>query len=169
MLKVIGAGMVILCCGWIGFSMASQHRREEKILETFIAALDYIGCELQYHLTPLQELCMQTAKHSKGVISVFFTKLSEELESQIYADASICTENVVSSLPSIPESVREYVLMMGNTLGQFGLDGQLQGLDAVRTSCRDRLLELRDNKEERIKSYQTLSICAGAALVILFV
>lgn len=169
MLKIVGAGIVIICCGWIGFSMASQYRREERILEAFIAALDYVGCELQYHLTPLQELCMQAAEHSKGIVSLVFSKLSEELESQIHADASICTEKVIASIPSLPGSIREYILMMGNTLGEFDLEGQLKGIDAVRTNCRTRLKEVQDSKEERVKSYQTLSLCAGAALVILFI
>jgi hypothetical protein len=54
-------------------------------------------------------------------------------------------------------------------MGRFDLEGQLNGLEAVRTRCRDWLDELISGREVRLRNYQTLGLCAGAALVILFI
>lgn len=169
MLKIVGAIMIVACCGWFGFSLVREHRRQEQIFATLLGALDYMGCELQYHLTPLPTLCRAISAHSKGVISQLFLALEEELDSQLQADAEACMENAISAVPSIPPAVAEQLRRLGCTLGEFDLQGQMQGLDAVRTSCRESLAALQENKEERRKSYQTLSLCAGAALVIIFI
>ena len=60
-IKLIGAALIIAGCDGVGFSMAAAHRREESALRQLIGALDYMGCELQYHLTPLPELCRSAA------------------------------------------------------------------------------------------------------------
>ena len=58
---------------------------------------------------------------------------------------------------------------MGSSLGRFDLEGQLQGLESVRIYCREQLDELSKDRDVRLRSYQTLGLCAGAALAILFV
>ena len=58
---------------------------------------------------------------------------------------------------------------MGSSLGRFDLDGQLLGLEAVRVYCQEQLSEMSKDRDVRLRSYQTLGLCAGAALAILFV
>ena len=55
-LKVIGVILVIAGCGGVGFRIAANHRLEEKTLRQLIGILDYMECELQYRLTPLDLL-----------------------------------------------------------------------------------------------------------------
>jgi hypothetical protein len=54
-------------------------------------------------------------------------------------------------------------------MGKFDIDGQINGLEAVRSLCRRMLDELTSGREVRLRNYQTLGLCAGAALVILFI
>ena len=56
---------------------------------------------------------------------------------------------------------------LGSSLGRFDLSGQLKGLQSVRGECLRELESLEKNQPERLKSYQTLGMCAGAALVII--
>ena len=79
-MKLIGAGLIIAACGAVGFSMAASHRREEAALRQLIRALDYMGCELQYRLTPLPDLCRQVAEETQGVIGQVIKNLTQELD-----------------------------------------------------------------------------------------
>ena len=54
-------------------------------------------------------------------------------------------------------------------LGKFDMSGQLRGLENARNVCRENLELLMYNKDRRLRSYQTLGLCAGAAVAILFV
>ena len=155
-LKLIGAVLIIAGCGGVGFSMAAAHRREENALRQLIGVLDYMGCELQYHLTPLPELCRSAATESGGVISQILLRLATELESQISPDAAACMNAAISKTPKLPSTAR------------FDLQGQLKGLEGARQQCRHDLEELSEDRTMRLRSYQTLGLCAGAALAILF-
>ena len=167
-LKLVGAILIILGCGGVGFSMAAAHRREEKALRQLIGALDYMGCELQYRLTPLPELCANAAAESGGTVSQVLLLLASELEAQIAPDAAACMKVAVSKVSRLPRRARNNLLALGSCLGRFDLHGQLSGLETTRNQCRQELDELTTDRELRLRSYQTLGLCAGSALAILF-
>ena len=82
-IRIVGAALLILGCGSVGFQMAAAHMREERILRQLLRLLDYMECELQYHLTPLPELCRQAAEQEAGVLKGVFLRLAEELDNQM--------------------------------------------------------------------------------------
>ena len=168
-IKWFGAILVIVACGGVGFSMAAGCKREEWALRSFISALDFMTCELQFRLTPLPDLCRQAGKECRGIIGSVLTELARELESQIIPDADSCMYAAISRFDNIPNTTAEALRLLGTSLGRFDLQGQLQGLEQVRSHCRRELERLTADKDQRIRSYQTLGVCAGAALAILFV
>lgn len=167
-LKWVGAVFVILSCGGFGFYLTTVHKREEKMLRNLLGVLDYMECELQYHLTPLPDLCRQAAKQGDGVLAKIFFRLADELESQISPDVQSCMGVTLAVSGTLPGKVLENLKFLGNSLGRFDLEGQIKGLESVRSHCRHDLQALEKDKDVNLRSYQTLGICAGAALVILF-
>lgn len=169
MIKWIGAVFIVCGCGMVGFSMAAAHRREENLLRQLIGALDYIQCELQYHLTPLPELCRQAGMQRKSVTGQVLLMLARELDCQTSPDVECCMNEALCEVEDIPERTKHAFEILGASLGRFDLEGQVRGLEAVRCFCRKELEELSVNREVRLRSYQTLGLCAGAAVAILFV
>lgn len=168
-IRIVGAVLVVMGTGGFGFLIASSYRREERLLRQLLNALDYMQCELQYRLTPLPELCRQVAASEKGVISSFFLNLAIKLEDQITPDVEKCMIDVLSDMRDLPKLTRESVELLGRSLGRFDIEGQLRGLESVRQVCRRGLETLSQNAAIRNRSYQTLGLCAGAALAILFI
>lgn len=168
-IKWIGALLVIMGCGGVGFTMAASYRREERSLRMLLRALEYMTCELQFRLTPLPELCRQAGRECGGPAGQVLTALSKELESQISPDVDSCMYAALSKLEGVPHSTAEALGLLGKCLGRFDLNGQLQGLEQVRAHCRRELTALESGRDQRIRGYQTLGVCAGAALAILFV
>ena len=76
---------------------------------------------------------------------------------------------MLTGLREIPKLTRESLELLGRSLGRFDLEGQLRGLESVRQVCRHGLETLAQNSAIRNRSYQTLGLCAGAALAILFI
>lgn len=167
--KWIGALFVFCGCGGLGFSIAAASRQEESALRQLIGALDYMECELQYHLTPLPELCRQAGRETQGTIRRILTALAQELDSQISPDVESCMRGALLSCQETPKRVRQAFEIMGSSLGRFDVDGQVRGLETVRGFCRRELDRMSQNRDSRLRSYQTLGLCAGAALAILFV
>ena len=161
--------MILAASGGLGFKIVMTHLYEERTLRQLVRLLDYMSSELLYRLTPLPELCRQVAAEGSGILSSVFLQLALELENQITPDVYRCMLAAIAKNKQIPKRTGAELELLGRSLGRFDLQGQIKGLDAVRMSCRQGLDHLNDNKENRLRSYQTLALCAGAALVILFI
>ena len=168
-LRLIGSVLVILGCGGFGFAMASSYHREVKCLRQFVRILEYLMCELQYRQTPLPQLCRQAAMETDNILHKVFLAFADELDMQLSADAEICMKAAVSRCADIPQLTKSFLLLLGHSLGRFDLNGQLQDLEQLRQECGQKLARFEANKAARVRTYQTLGLCAGAALAILLI
>ncbi len=168
-IKILGAALIILSSAAVGFSMANAYRREENSLQQLIIAIEDMKNDLQFRLTPLPELCLIGAGQCTGPAKQVLQSLGQQLQRQETADVSICMENALATLRKPPEHLVRNLRLLGKTLGRFDLSGQLSGLDAVAQLCRRDLDGLYVHREERMRSYRTLGLCAGAGLVILLI
>ena len=167
MIRLIGACCIFAGCGGFGFSMAAASRREEAELVRLLAALEYMSCELSYRMTPLSALCRAAAQDSGGMVRVFLTELSRELDKQAAPDVQVCIYGLLEQLHP-PKLLDRQLRQVGATLGRFDLPGQLRGLEGAIRTTEEALRAIRDGAADRRRSYQTLGLCAGAAMAILF-
>lgn len=168
MLRVMGALCIVTGSGAFGFAMAAASRREERQLRQLLGALEYLSCELSYRLTPLPNLCQGAAEGRGGVVAEFFLELARELERQAEPDVQSCVKSILARM-ELPASLRRILGELGQTLGRFDLPGQLRGLELSIRETEQTLRTIRDGAPERRRSWQTLGLCVGAALAILFV
>lgn len=169
LIKWIGAVLIVVASAGIALTMAACHKRQVASLKDLIYALDFMECELQFRMLSLPQLCRQTAAESQSRLGHIFTELAQELDSQISPDAHCCMQSILLRHSKLPEETRKCLMLLGENLGRFDLSGQLKGLEAVREECRQRLSRIRSDGDDRLRSYQTIGICAGAALVILLI
>lgn len=167
-MNYFGALLVILGCGGFGFSMAAAYKREERLLRQLQDILQFMYCELQFHLTPLPELCTMAGSRRKGSVESCFVHLGRMLQEQRAGGVSGCMETALENSELSP-LLRELLEELGRSLGCFDLEGQLLGLKALSVRCTEEQKALASGREDRLRCYQTLGLCAGAALVILFV
>ena len=166
-LKWSGALLVFLSCAGFGFRIAAAHKREVRFLRKFLLALDLMECELQYRLTPLPELCQRAGKRSCTSVRWVLESLSDALTRQSAPDVECCIQTILDSTDKLSRREKRMFRSLGSSLGRFDLSGQLKGLQSVRGECLRELEHLEKNQPERLRSYQTLGMCAGAALVII--
>ena len=167
--KLLGALLVIACCGGLGLKMAGIYRREITTLQGLEMVLLQMSSELQYRLTPLPTLCSLAAKSCSGTLSNALETFSYELDTQVSPDTGQCMAATLSRYPNLPPISKDLLQQFGNTAGRFDLEGQLTGIAYLHQECTRNLSELRKNRDARLRNYQTLGLCAGAALVILFI
>lgn len=168
-LKWIGAILILTACSVFVFVVTNNHKKEIQGMKNLICALDYMECELQYRMCALPDLCRKTAYETEGILRKVFIALANELEDQISPDVRQCMRSVLAGIKDIPAQSLHSLQLLGDSLGRFDLEGQLKGLEAVRQDCRGKLSKLMGNTETRIRSYQTLGLCAGAAIIILLI
>jgi len=168
-LKWIGAVLVISGCGGFGFSIAAAHRRQEHLLRQLLRLLQLMEWELRYRLTALPELCQLAAKEAEGVLKKVFQDLHRELSWQSAPETAACMGLVLRRNPDLPPKMRRSLRHLGSVLGRYDLPGQLEGIQSVREEIQLSLQDGGKEREQRLRSYQTLGLCAGLALAILLV
>lgn len=166
--KLTGSLLIVMSCGGIGFSLAASHRTEIRTLQEFLRLLDLIEAELSFRLTPLPQLCRTASKRCDAFQGILLA-YTEALESQISPDPKACMETVLLKHKTLGSGAKKYLQSFGETMGMFDLPGQLKQLSALRENCRRELDALEENKDVRLRCYQALGLCVGAALAILFI
>ncbi len=167
--KLIGAALIVLACSGFGFYIAANHKKEVNYLQKLAAIIEFIEWELEYRLTPLPQVCSSIAEKTRLCFSGVFKNLADELTHQISPDVTTCMRNVLMMHKDIPEITRKYLEILGDSLGEYNVEGQLKSLAQLRKLLNKKLEELTNNQVQRLRCYQTLGVCAGAALAILFV
>lgn len=165
----LGAVFIILGCGSFGFSIAAKKKQEERILHNMVDALNFMKWELQYRMTPLPELCRMAATDNCGVIRLVLNALADEIEKQVMPDAASCMQVILNQFEELPRTLKGILKHLGCVLGRFDLPGQLEGLNAVEQKCNNALKRISENQNVRLRSYETIGICTGIALAILFI
>lgn len=165
--RIIGAVCVLATCGGVGFGMAYKYAQEERMLLQLLDVLEYMECEITYHLTPLPLLCRQASREGTGMIHTVFLSLANELERQVSPDVVSCMNVAVNSISRIPTQIARMFLELGRQLGRFDLQGQLKGIEIIKQKIRGVLKEKYKDKEEHMRRYKTFGICAGVSLIIL--
>lgn len=168
-IKWIGAVLIVAGCGSCGFLMAQNYKREERYLRQLHRILETMEWELSCRRTPLPQLLRSAAGTAQGELKKLLLELAGELELQIVPDAACCTAVVLDKFTRLPKSAMAVLTLLGQSLGRFDLEGQLGELASVKAECSRLLEEHCAGRESRIRNYQTLGLCAGAALAILFV
>lgn len=168
-LKVVGAILIILTCGGFGYYLAWQYLKEEKSLQEMMQVLEYMECDLQYHLTPLPVLLLKCSKQTNGSISCVLRSLAMELERQIAPDVDYCMQVAISNVKELPILTIKVLKYLGKQLGKFDLNGQIHCIAGVKRACCRYIDMLNSEKQTRLHRYKTLGLCAGAGLVILFI
>ena len=163
----IGAFCVFFGCGAVGFRAAASLRKEEQLLLQTKRLLENMECELSYRVTALPHLCL-CARDCGKVLEQLYETLSEYLNGHAYADASEAMDAALCRV-SLPKSVERLHRLLGQTLGHYDLSGQLEEITVVKNTCQHELDTIRENMSQKIRSCQTLGLCAGAALAILLV
>lgn len=167
--KWIGAFCIFVSCMSVGFSVAYRQTRELKMLEQWIRIMDRAEKEICYHLRAVPDLFRMISYEENGPLGRLFLRAAIEMENQIQPNAGVCLNVALSDFEGLPKSVFELLILFGAELGRYDLESQLKGFAQIRSIAEEKRILTLQNHSKRIRGYQTLGLCAGAALVIMFI
>ena len=168
-LKILGVCLIMISTVAFGFLVGATQRRYTVLMREYIRTIDYIIQELQYRRNSFSDVFAQAGAFVGGIIGKFFNVLANELEKQIAPNIQICVDVALRKVKEIPDPICNGIKLLGCTLGCFDLDGQISELERVKSECEIILNRLMCDQDIRIRNCQTLALCAGAAIVIVFI
>lgn len=168
MLRLLGAALIIAGCSGMGMTIVCSHRKQEAELKYLKKAIQEMTWELKYRVSPLEELCHAGAGAARGPVRQILTELAVCLHNRDLGSVSQCLNGLVGK-HSLSRKTRNCLRHLGDSLGRYDLEGQIQGLEETKELCRRELEELKEVGSERLRTCQTLAVCGGTALAILFI
>ena len=168
-LKILGVALTIISSSAIGFEIASAYLKEIKQCKQLISALEYVENELTYRHSPLPELFCMFSSRDSGPIGKVLVRTGEMLNEQISASVNDCMNIAITEAEGLSDKLVNVLKQLGNDLGKFDIDGQLNCISAVKVSCELLLKSISTKQTEKVRSMKTIGICAGAAVAILLI
>jgi len=167
-LRFLGAGLILIGCFGFGARLACSYSKNERAIRQLMRGLSIMDRELRFKLSPLSELCRTASQEMSGISGRVMNAFVFQLESRTMPDACSCMRYVLSQVYIPEHRTRELFVLLGQTLGRYDLDGQLSGLSELKIACADSLEGLRSRRKEYLRCHQTLFVCAGVSMIILF-
>ena len=136
-IKICGAVLIVACCGGAGILFANAQRAEVRLLHQLLRVLALMGAELSYRLTTVPQLCRICADAVSEPLRGFFSAAADKLDGQVCADPASAFDAVLQE-KELPAQTRTMLQNLGQTLGRFDLQGQLDGFSQF---CQQLFLE----------------------------
>ena len=168
-LRIIGSVLILGGSGVFGLMLAASYRKGVSALSEFIEIINSIECDLQYKASSLPAILKNIALNKRGVVHEFCRKLSEELDAQVQPSVYHCVQATLKKEANLPETTAKLIEKLGHSLGKFDIDGQVIELHALRKEAELLKEKMIAEQEQKLRSYKTLALCAGAAIVIIFI
>ena len=168
LLKLAGIGMVLASSFWVGLHAALRLRRTHEQLLSLQAVLELMQTEIGFAGTSFAPLCKR-AEDAGGAAAVqsFFRMLAQKAEQPDLPSEGRTRSAAAEAGLVLPEPVMKTLERLFDQFGRFDREGQLRQLKLASAElvCLDE--ELRQSMEQRCRSYETLGLSAGAAILIL--
>lgn len=104
----------------------------------------------------------------RGSLRDIFQATAQRIELQNDANAGEIMEAVLIRIGHLlPISCICRLRELGNILGAYEVQEQVQAIDALCGRVSGSIEELRQGRAERCRSYEVMGVCAGCALAII--
>lgn len=165
--RLLGAILLIVSSGGIGYRMAAAYRKEFTQLTQIKRMIDHIICNLQWLQSPLPQIIQDESAMLSGDIRSIFREYALQMDAQITPNASYCMKAALSAFPGISPCIRKHLLELGESLGRFDRQGQLLCLQGINSNCANELESIEKKLPDYTRCCHAYSLCMGIVLALM--
>ncbi|SMB98592.1 stage III sporulation protein AB [Thermanaeromonas toyohensis ToBE] len=170
MLKLTGAGLVVLSCGFFGLILSHLYQARPVQLKALISGLKLLETEIVYASTPLPQALARTGEQLGGVAGLLFLEAAALLREEPGLPA---VEAWGEGLEKLKEQSAlhledlDILKTLGQGLGASGREDQVKNLELAREHLKRQLVLAEEAAQRQGKMWRTLGFLLGITLVLL--
>ena len=164
-MKTLGIIFIMVSAVSAGIRIGSVLKSKCMHLQYLLDALLLFKNELTYSAKPLPELCAVISNSAQGNVKEMFADISDQMQNNRWLSFKTALEHALNRYPD--DTSEETLLELASSIGQYDLQAQIGGIDLAMIRIRQLLRSMESERSMKSKTYKTLSICAGLAVVIL--
>ena len=167
MIRLIGAVLVAAGGALLGFQAAAGLRGRVRTLGQLEDGLAVLERELELNLPTLPRLLARGAARGEGAARELFQGCVRGLERLDREDFPTLWRRLVGELTALDPEGQAILFPLGDTLGRYEAQRQLEVLSAARRRLRVWSARREADSRRKGRVYQALGLSGGAFLVIL--
>lgn len=169
MIKLLGAGMVLLSCTGMGFFISEKYKMRIAQLKELRRHMNILYGEIQYGASELPEALKSVASRNHGDITAFFEWASTEaskLEGSRFS--SIWKHAIEEKLKDtcLKKEDKQLLQRLGDNLGFLDQKTQLSTMELYIHSLEDNIEEGTKEMKEKVRLYHMLGVLGGIFITI---
>lgn len=164
-MKAAGILFILLSAASVGLRISAALKKRCKDVSRFLSSLSVLEYEISFLRTPLPQAFEKASQIAVGDLQSVYRSVSQQMKNSRWLSPRSAVENSLNEFPN--ELFGEILLELSDMIGKYDLQAQLNGIETAKLQTSELLSGLEQERSLRSKTYKTLSICAGLALVIL--
>lgn len=169
-IKIIGAFLVVISCGALGFYFSSELKTRISDLTELKKILTLLRGDIRYTNAPLPEAMQTLSKRHDGTYKQFLENVSNSLlELNGESFAKIWKKGVENNLLHTSLTKEDYQLInqLGESIGYLDKNMQINTLDLYTEQIEGTIEELSKSVKEKTHLYNSLGIMGGIFIIII--
>ena len=165
MQRIVGACVIMGSFLYIGINIVNIKKEKINALREMIRALRQLHAELNAKLLPMPEIADRLSKTKGKYAPVFFSQISDELiHLGEISFGEIWRNAADKSLDCIGNQEKDELKRLGNMLGAYELEEQLNAILLCCTFLEEKLDNYEKNLNEQGKTY--IGICSALGVLV---
>ena len=172
MLKAVGALLVVLSCGAMGYGKSLSYTKRQRELEEIQKMLYFLLGEITYRREALPEAMVRVADKIRPPLSDFLREVSRaakeyqgERFSKIFSQKA---EKYLKETSLMKTDLEEFI-RLGEDLGYMDITMQENTINLYLEELKGEILKTEKEGPARKKMYQALGLMTGMFLAIMLV
>ena len=169
MMKVIGAGILVVSSSVLGFQIARWYRDRPRQLRILMQALRVLKTEIEYHSTPLQQALEEVSARVERPVSRLFQSAAQALAEPGRSPEEALARGIAQT--SAESALRqEDVLVLrdfGRTLGTSDSEHQALHLNGALMQLEVLEREARQSQQQHERLWQYIGVLTGLLIAVL--
>ena len=169
MIRLLGATLRAAGCAWIGFRASWEMRARGRAMGEVAEGLELLERELELGGAPLPHLVDDLSGRTRGQARLLFQDLRQALEHLDQEGLSRSWPTLIDRRRELGESGRACLYPLGELLGRYDSQAQIQGISAARRHLEEEREKDAEESRRQGRVCQALGLTGGAFLVILLI
>lgn len=150
--------------------MAGNVHKTQKVYRDALRATSFMKSEIECYLTPLHDIYEQLSHILPKPLGALFRVLNEHARRSLGLQPAVHFTRARHQMkPMLPQELTQIFAEMFDLLGRQDAVAQIRAISMAEERLNEALLRISSEKKERCRTYETIGICAGIALVIILV
>lgn len=171
-LKIVGGLLVVSASGLLGILFSNRLSIRYKELNNLRRYMQMLETEVIYGATPLPAALRNISDKAEGLISRFFSTISDSLEDRSFytvRDAWTYSAEAVLKDSSLDRADIELVKSFGNILGCSDREDQKKHFELFYLQIKHQESAAQEEINRSAKMYRSLGFLLGIAVVVVLI